>query len=149
MRPAPGGRFERLNQTPGALRLAPMPQPAFSAVVPPPGRTASCSNPQTGVLVAVSNPGRSASGAGAVHPLLNLNYKTEEVPMRITDRLIQLRAVAVNVGGFVKRHQRPWMAVAVVLLIAALVVRRIIRAEHGRAPRQQRTASTQQQGGAP
>ena len=39
--------------------------------------------------------------------------------MRITDRLIQLRAVAVNVGGFVKRHKRASMAVAVALVIAA------------------------------
>ena len=44
--------------------------------------------------------------------------------MRITDRLIQLRAVAVNVGGFVKRHQRPSMAVAGALLIAGPLLTR-------------------------
>ena len=93
------GRFERLNITLGKLRLASTPVWRSPFALPSPGRSASC--------------------AGAVHPFLNVNYKTGEVTMRITDRLIQLRAVAVNVGGFVKRHKRASMAVAVALVIAA------------------------------
>ena len=98
--------------------------------------------------------------------------------MRIRDRLVQLKAVAVAVGGFIKRHRRASIAVAVALLIAgplltgtggetfflnlvglgivALVVRRIVRANERRQARQancrcqcHRRQQTQQQGGTP
>ena len=110
--------------------------------------------------------------------------------MRIIDRLAQLRAVAVAVVGFIKRHPRASIAAAVALVIAgplltgsgggafflnlvglgiaALVVRRIMRANdrrkaaqarhancrchchgQGRHNTQQATQQTQQQGGTP
>ena len=78
--------------------------------------------------------------------------------MGIKDRLVQLKAVAVAVVGFIKRHKRASIAVAVALLIAgplltgtggetfflnlvglgviALVVRRIIRARERQQARQ-------------
>ncbi len=78
--------------------------------------------------------------------------------MRINDRLALLKAVAVNVVGFIKRHKRLSVAAVVALLIAgplltgaggetfflnlvglgvvALVVRRILRANQRRQARQ-------------
>ena len=78
--------------------------------------------------------------------------------MRIKDRLVQLKAAAVSVVGFIKRHKRASIAVAVTLLIAghlltgtggetfllnlvglgviALVVRRIVRANEKKQARQ-------------
>ena len=38
--------------------------------------------------------------------------------MRITERFTQIRAVAVAVVGFIRRHKRASMAAAVALLIA-------------------------------
>ena len=74
--------------------------------------------------------------------------------MRISDRLTQVKAAAAAVAGFIKRHRRASVAVAVALLIAgplltgtggeafflnliglgivALVVRRIMRANDRR-----------------
>ena len=74
--------------------------------------------------------------------------------MSIVDRLVQLKAVAVAVIGFIRRHPRASIAAAVALVIlgplltgsgggafflnlfglaiAALVVRRIMRAGHRR-----------------
>ena len=110
--------------------------------------------------------------------------------MGITERFTQFKAVAVRVAGFIKRHPRASIAVAVGLLIlgplltgaggggfflnlvglgiAALVVRRIMRANdrrravqarqancrcrchgQGRHNTQQATQQTQQQGGTP
>ena len=110
--------------------------------------------------------------------------------MGIKERFTQVKAVAVQVGGFVKRHPRASIAVAVGLLIigplltgsggesfflnlvglgiAALVVRRIMRANdrrkaaqarqvncrcrchrQGQHHGQQGTQQTQQQGGTP
>ena len=78
--------------------------------------------------------------------------------MRIRDRLVQLKAAAVSVVGFIKRHKRASIAVAVALLIAgplltgtggetfflnlaglgvvALVVRRIVGARARKQARQ-------------
>ncbi len=78
--------------------------------------------------------------------------------MGIKDRLVQLKAAAVSVVGFIKRHKRASIAVAVALLIAgplltgtggetfflnlvglgviALVVRRIVRANEWKQARQ-------------
>ena len=78
--------------------------------------------------------------------------------MGIKDRLVQLMAAAVSVVGFIKRHKRASIAVAVALLIAgplltgtggetfflnlvglgivALVVRRIVRANEKKQARQ-------------
>ena len=83
--------------------------------------------------------------------------------MRIKDRLVQLKATAVSVVGFIKRHKRASIAVAVTLLIAgplltgtggetfflnlvglgivALVVRRIMRANERRQAAQARQAN--------
>ena len=83
--------------------------------------------------------------------------------MRITDRLVQLKAAAVSVVGFIRRHKRLSIAVAVALLIAgpiltgtggetfflnlvglgivALVVRRIMRANERRQAAQARQAN--------
>ena len=83
--------------------------------------------------------------------------------MRIRDRLGQLKTVAVAVVGFIKRHKRASLAVAVALLIAgplltgtggetfffnliglgivALVVRRIMRANDRRQAAQARQAN--------
>ena len=110
--------------------------------------------------------------------------------MDITERFTQFKAVAVKVGGFIKRHPRASIAVAVGMLIAgplltgaggegfflnlvglgiaALVVRRIMRANDQRKAAQARQANcrchchrqgrhnaqqgpqqTQQQGGTP
>ena len=78
--------------------------------------------------------------------------------MRITDRLVQTKAVAFKAAGFIKRHKRLSIAVAVALLIAgplltgtggetfflnlvglgvvALVIRRIMRANEKKQARQ-------------
>ena len=78
--------------------------------------------------------------------------------MGIKDRLVQLKAAAVSVVGFIKRHKRASIAAAVALLIAgplltgtggetfflnlvglgviALVVRRIMRANEKKQARQ-------------
>ena len=78
--------------------------------------------------------------------------------MRITERFTQIKAVAVAVVGFIKRHQRASIVVAVALLIAgplltgtggetfflnlvglgvvALVVRRIVGARERKQARQ-------------
>ena len=78
--------------------------------------------------------------------------------MRIKDRLVQLKAAAVSIVNFIKRHKRASIAVAVALLIAgplltgtggetfflnlvglgviALVVRRIMRANEKKQARQ-------------
>ena len=101
--------------------------------------------------------------------------------MSIGDRLVQLKAVAVAVAGFVRRHKRASIAVAVALVIlgplltgsggggfllnlvglgiAALVVRRVMRACDRRRAAQTRQANcrchchrqqqTQQHGGTP
>ena len=103
--------------------------------------------------------------------------------MRIKERFTQVRAAAVAVVGFIRRHPRVSMAVAATLLIAgplltgnggetfflnlvglgiaALVVRRIMRANDGRKAAQTRQANcrchchrqgrhqSQQQGGTP
>ena len=101
--------------------------------------------------------------------------------MSIRDRLVQLKTVAVAVVGFVRRHPRASIATAVALLIlgplltgsgggafflnlvglgiAALVVRRIMRANNRHKAAQGRQANcrchchrqqqTQQQGGTP
>ena len=83
--------------------------------------------------------------------------------MGIKDRLVQLKAAAVSVVGFIKRHKRASITVAVVLLIAgplltgtggetfllnlvglgivALVVRRIVRANERRQAAQARQAN--------
>ena len=83
--------------------------------------------------------------------------------MRIRDRLVQIRAVAVATGGFIKRHKRLSIAAGVALLIAgplltgtggetfcfnliglgivALVVRRIVRANERRQAAQARQAN--------
>ena len=83
--------------------------------------------------------------------------------MRIRDRLVQLKAAAVSVGGFIRRHKRASIAVATALLIAgplltgtggetfflnliglgivALVVRRIVRANERRQAAQARQAN--------
>ena len=101
--------------------------------------------------------------------------------MSIVDRLVQLKAVAVTVVGFIKRHPRASIAAGVALLIlgplltgsgggafflnlvglgiAALVVRRVMRANDRHKAAQARQANcrcrchgqqqTQQQGGTP
>ena len=104
--------------------------------------------------------------------------------MSIKDRFFQLRTVAVAVIGFIKQHPRASIAAAVALLIlgplltgsgggafflnlvglgiAALVVRRVMRANNRhraaqarqancqcRCHRQHNTANQQQQGGTP
>ena len=78
--------------------------------------------------------------------------------MRIKERFTQLKAAAVKVGGFVKRHKRASIATGVALLIAgplltgtggeafflnlaglgiiALMVRRIVRANDRKQARQ-------------
>ena len=83
--------------------------------------------------------------------------------MRIRERFTQIKAVAVAVVGFVKRHKRASIAVAVALLIAgplltgtggetfflnliglgivALVVRRIVRATERRQAARARQAN--------
>ena len=83
--------------------------------------------------------------------------------MSIVDRLVQFKAVAVAVAGFIKRHPRASIAAAVALVIlgplltgsggggfflnmfglgiAALVVRRIMRANHRRNAVQARQAN--------
>ena len=83
--------------------------------------------------------------------------------MRITDRLAQLKAVAVKVVGFIKRHKKASIAVGVALLIAgplltgtgggafflnlaglgivALVARRIMQANDRRQAAQARQAN--------
>ena len=83
--------------------------------------------------------------------------------MRITERFTQIKAVVVTVVGFIKRHKRASIAVAVALLIAgplltgtggetfflnlvglgivALVVRRIMRANESRQVAQARQAN--------
>ena len=42
--------------------------------------------------------------------------------MRIRDRFVQLKAAAVSVVGFIKRHKRLSIAVAVALLIAGPIL---------------------------
>ena len=83
--------------------------------------------------------------------------------MRITDRLEQFKAIAAAVGGFIRRHKRASIAVAVALVIAgplltgtggggfflnlaglgiiALVVCRIMRANDRRQAAQTRQAN--------
>ena len=83
--------------------------------------------------------------------------------MRISDRLVQIKAVAMAVGSFISRHKRASLAVAVALLIAgplltgtggetfflnlvglgivALVVRRIMRAHDRRQAARVRQAN--------
>ena len=83
--------------------------------------------------------------------------------MRIRDRLVHIKAAAVSVGGFVRRHPRASVVVGVTLLIAgplltgtggetfflnliglgivALVVRRIMRANERRQATQARQAN--------
>ena len=83
--------------------------------------------------------------------------------MRINERFSQIKAVVVTVVGFIKRHKRASIAVAVALLIAgplltgtggetfflnlvglgivALVVRRIMRANERRRAAQARQAN--------
>ena len=83
--------------------------------------------------------------------------------MRIRDRLVQIKAAAVSVGGFIRRHSRASVVVGVTLLIAvplltgtggetfflnliglgivALVVRRIMRANERRQAAQARQAN--------
>ena len=83
--------------------------------------------------------------------------------MRINERFTQIKAVVVTVVGFIKRHKRASIAVAVALLIAgplltgtggetfflnlvglgivALVVRRIMRANESRQAAQARQAN--------
>ena len=83
--------------------------------------------------------------------------------MRINDGLAQLKAVAVRVVGFIKRHKKASIAVAVALLIVgplltgtggaafllnlaglgviALVVRRVMRANDRRQAAQARQAN--------
>ena len=83
--------------------------------------------------------------------------------MRIRDRLVQIKAVAVAVGSFISRHKRASIAVGVAFLIAgplltrtggetfffnllglgivALVVRRIVRANERRQAAQARQAN--------
>ena len=83
--------------------------------------------------------------------------------MRIRDRLVHIKAAAASVVGFIKRHKRASIAVAVALLIAgplltgtggetfffnliglgivALVVRRIMRANEKRQAAQARQAN--------
>ncbi len=83
--------------------------------------------------------------------------------MRITERFTQIKAVAVAVGGFIRRHKRASIAVAVAMLIAgplltgtggetfflnlvglgivALVVRRIVRANERRQAARARQAN--------
>ena len=83
--------------------------------------------------------------------------------MRIRERFTQIKAVAVAVVGFIRRHKRASIAVAVALLIAgplltgtggetfflnlvglgivALVVRRIVRANERRQAAQARQAN--------
>ena len=83
--------------------------------------------------------------------------------MRINERFTQIKAVVVTVVGFIKRHKRASIAVAVALLIAgplltgtggetfflnlvglgivALVVRRIMRANERRQAAQARQAN--------
>ena len=83
--------------------------------------------------------------------------------MRIRDRLVQIKAAAVSLGGFIKRHPKASVAVAVALLIAgplftgtggetfflnliglgivALVVRRIVRANDRRRAARARQAN--------
>ena len=119
-----------------------------------------------------------------------IQHNILEVRMGIKERFTQVKAVAGRVGGFIKRHPRASIAVVVGLLIAgplvtghgdegfvlnlaglgiaALVVRRIVRANdrrkaaqarqancrchchrHGRHNSQPGTQQTQQQGGAP
>ena len=83
--------------------------------------------------------------------------------MRIRDRLVHIKAAAVSVGGFIRRHPRASVVVGVTLLIAgplltgtggetfflnliglgiaALVVRRIMRANERRQAAQARQAN--------
>ena len=83
--------------------------------------------------------------------------------MRIRDRLVQIKAAAVSVCGFIRRHPRASVALAVALLIAgplltgtggetfflnlvglgivALVVRRIVRANERRQTAQARQSN--------
>ena len=83
--------------------------------------------------------------------------------MRINERFTQIKAVVVTVVGFIRRHKRASIAVAVALLIAgplltgtggetfflnlvglgivALVVRRIMRANESRQAAQARRAN--------
>ena len=83
--------------------------------------------------------------------------------MRINERFTQIKAVVVTVVGFIKRHKRASIAVAVALLIAGplltgtggetfflnlvglgivvLVVRRIVRANERRQAAQARQAN--------
>ena len=83
--------------------------------------------------------------------------------MRIRDRLVHIKAAAASVVGFIKRHKRLSIAVAVALLIAgplltgtggetfffnliglgivALVVRRIVRANDRRQAARARQAN--------
>ena len=83
--------------------------------------------------------------------------------MRIRERFTQIKAVAVAVVGFIRRHKRASIAVAAALLIAgplltgtggetfffnliglgivALVVRRIVRANERRQAEQARQAN--------
>ena len=83
--------------------------------------------------------------------------------MRIRERFTQIKAAAVAVAGFIRRHKRASIAVAVALLIAgplltgtggeafalnlvglgiiALVVRRIVRASDRRQAAQARQAN--------
>ena len=83
--------------------------------------------------------------------------------MRINERFTQIKAVVVTVVGFIRRHKRASIAVAVALLIAgplltgtggetfflnlvglgivALVVRRIMRANESRQAAQARQAN--------
>ena len=83
--------------------------------------------------------------------------------MRIRERFTQIKAAAVAVAGFIRRHKRASIAVAVALLIAgplltgtggeafalnlvglgiiALVVRRIVRANERRQAAQARQAN--------
>ncbi len=83
-----------------------------------------------------------------------MRIKEREVRMRIKERFTQIKAVAVAVVGFIRRHKRASIAVA-------LVVRRFVRANERRQAAQARQANcrcrcrchrqqqTQQHGGRP
>ena len=105
----PGSAFS-LNNTLGELRLAPTPPtrvPAFSV---------------------------ARLTAGGVRPppdsnlVPNVISNTKEAPRHITERFNQPKAAAVSVVGFIRRHNRASIAVAVGLGIVALTVRRAVNA---------------------
>ena len=103
----PGFAFP-LNNTLGELRLAPTPHPAFL-------RSPLRVSPLGGV--------RPAPGGNLVP---NVISNTKEAPRHITERFNQPRAAAVSVVGFIRRHNRASIAVAVGLGIVALTVRRAV-----------------------